>query len=550
MIGIRGAHPSDRSRLFCWIPLNLLCYLGERRATITPVRGLSLTMQSLDRLFRPVSACVLLLCVLLYVFWSRHWPLVGDASLIHYICFLMDHGMAPYRDLGDMNMPGAYIVEWIVMHTFGGGELAWRIFDFTLMAAAAAAIFAITIPYDWFAGCFAASLFILVHGRDGIGQAGQRDLTMAVCLLISTAFLFHGVRKSKSWPFVLFGIFAGIAATIKPTILPFGAVLLLLALATLRRRSGAVRWHAWAGSLTLLIGPIVALVFLWRKHAVEAFYNGLFGIVPYYASLGHKSLGFLLLHGISPLLPVVLIWLFILVLARPRFSWERTALLCGVGFGLISYVVQARGYPYYRYPLLVFLLPLMAIDFTSALRTALSLQNKVTFAVAALGLVTGALIIAPTSIFLIHRYETHADFITSLESNLNSLGGLELSGEIQCIDSISGCGTTLYRMRLMQSTGVLSDFLLFGPSTTPVVQATRASFSQAIAKNPPKVIVIISWLHIDGPGNYEKLSKWPEFAEYLSSHYSLRTEWVPNRPNHWWSRQQWPDGYRIYVLKG
>lgn len=506
-------------------------------------------MPAMERALKLIMCCSLALCVALFVFWSRHWPLVGDASLIHYIAFLMDHGMAPYRDLGDMNMPGAYMIEWAAMHTFGGTDLAWRVFDFTLLAVAAAAMFAIARPYDWFAGYFAAAIFILVHGRDGLAQAGQRDLTMAICLLVSTAFLFHGVRRNSPRSTALFGLFAGIAATIKPTILPFGAVLLVLAIITLRRRGQTIYRHAAFASIAFSVGPILALFFLWRKHAIKAFVDGLFGIVPYYASLGHRSLGFLLLHSISPLLPLVLIWIALIALQRPRLSWERTALLCGVGFGLISYLIQARGYPYYRYPLLVFLLPLMALDFTVALRTAPGRLASAIRGLALVGLITGALIIAPTSASLIHRYEIHTDFISSLEQNLEALGGSNLSGHIQCIDSISGCGTTLYKMRLTQSTGVLSDFLLFGPDTTPIVHTTRESFSKAIAANPPQVIVISGWLHIDGPGNYMKLEKWPEFANYLAKNYSLKTDWTPTRPDHWWSRQQWPDEYRIYVLK-
>ena len=506
-------------------------------------------MSAIERALKLAMCCSLTLCVLLFFFWSRHWPLVGDASLIHYICFLIGHGMAPYRDLGDMNMPGAYIIEWAAMHVFGGGALAWRVFDLILLASASVAIFAITLPYDWFAGCFAAALFILVHGRDGLGQGGQRDLTMAVCLLVSTAFLFHGVRKNRTWSTFLFGLFAGVAATIKPTIMPFGVVLLLLAIFTLRRRGQRIRWHAGAAALAFSVGPIIALVFLRREHAISAFVDGLFGIVPYYASLGHRPLSFLLLHSISPLLPLVLIWIVLIAVQRPRLNWERAALFCGVGFGLLSYVIQARGYPYYRYPLLVFLLPLMALDFTAALQSASGRLAPAIRSLAIAGLVTGSLIIAPVSAFLIGHYELHTDFITSLEHNLEALGGSKLSGHIQCIDSISGCGSTLYEMRLVQSTGVLSDFLLFGPDSTPVVQTTREQFSKAIIANPPQVIVVSSWLHIDGPDNYRKLAKWPEFTDYLSQNYYLKVDWAPSRPDHWWSRQQWPNGYRIYVLK-
>ena len=88
---------------------------------------------------RFVACAVLLGSTLAFVIASRHWPLVGDASLIHYICFMMDHGFRPYRDLGDMNMPGSFLVEWSVMHTLGEGPVAWRIFDLLLLVVAAAA---------------------------------------------------------------------------------------------------------------------------------------------------------------------------------------------------------------------------------------------------------------------------------------------------------------------------------------------------------------------------------------------------------------------------
>jgi hypothetical protein len=493
------------------------------------------------------ASCALAMMVLSFFVLTRRWPIVGDASLIHYICFLMDHGMAPYRDLGDMNMPGAYIVEWTVMHVLGGSDLAWRTFDFTLMLIATISFLTITSPKNRFAGWFAAALFILVHGRDGLGQSGQRDFSMAISLLVSTAFLFHAVRRNNPWLFFLFGLFAGIAATIKPTVVPFGGVLLTLALIALRRRGQSVSRRAWIASAGFTIGPVIACIFLWKQHAITAFVRGFSGIVPYYANLGHRPLSFLLLHSVSPLLSLAIIWLILLWPARLPFQWERVALFFGAGFGLLSYLVQARGYPYYRYPLLVFLLPLMALDFDSAIQIK---RNRLVRCLGVLGFAVGCLVIAPTSLALISRYETHTDFISSLEQNLIALGGSKLSMHVQCIDSISGCGSTLYKMRLVQSTGVLSDFLLFGSDNTPVVKETREKFFQAITRQPPQAIIVSSWLHIDGPDEYQKLSRWPQLTSYLTANYSLQTEWRPSRQDHWWSRQQWPNGYRIYVLKG
>jgi hypothetical protein len=276
------------------------------------------------------------------------------------------------------------------------------------------------------------------------------------------------------------------------------------------------------------------------------------------------------MHSISPLLPLVLVWLTILALLRPHLDWERAALAAGVLFGLLNCIVQQRALPYYRYPLLVFLLPLMAIDFTRAFDSATepgapfatASSSRVGSTAAARALATLALafagfFLAPQSAVLIHRYRWwQTDFISTLQANLNALGGPALSGHVQCIDSISGCGNVLYRMRLEPSTGVLSDFLLFGavsdhrpPDQIPIVASTRAQFAAAIAANPPQVIVVTSHLHIDGPDNFDKLARWPAFTQFLADHYTLRTAWAPTRTARWWSREETPASYRIYVLR-
>jgi hypothetical protein len=559
------------------------------------------------RFFRAALIVSLTASALLYFLLSWRWPLVGDASLIHYIGFLIQRGWAPYRQLGDMNMPGSYLIEIAAMRVFGMGGLAWRLFDFTLLILPSAAFFVITSPQSpsapsfallrtgsptrllagvgrmgsegrSLAALFAACLFILIHGRDGLAEGGQRDLTMAVLLITATAFLFIAVRRDARWASAAFGLLSGIAATIKPTSLPLTLVQLALAIVALRdrrivilRNSKGPRILTFAlfAAAAYLIAPIIALVFLLREHALRAFLAGFHGIVPYYASLGHRPFGFVLLHSLSPLLPLVLIWLFVLVL-RPslrRFSrdWERTSLLAGVLFGLLNCVIQARGLPYYRYPLLAFLLPLMAIDFTRTVtnpgaprldsETWARHPNAARF-LAAVALAFGGFFLAPQSAILIHRYQwNNTEFITSLQQNLNALGGASLSGRIQCIDSISGCGNVLYRMRLEPATGVLSDFLLFGaisdrqpPDQIPILRDTRAQFLAAMLAHPPQVIVVTSHLHIDGPDNFQKLARWPAFAQFLATRYTLQTQWSPTRTARWWSREETPASYRIYVL--
>ena len=54
---------------------------------------------------RFVMVGVLGLAAISIVAMTYRWPLVWDAQVFHYINFLIGKGLAPYRDIGDMNLP-------------------------------------------------------------------------------------------------------------------------------------------------------------------------------------------------------------------------------------------------------------------------------------------------------------------------------------------------------------------------------------------------------------------------------------------------------------
>ncbi len=89
---------------------------------------------------------VLACSVTVFVVRTWHWPLVGDAPLMHYVVFLIGRGLVPYRDIVDINMPGTYAIEGLVIHLFSGGALAWRLFDLSLCGLATAAMMVLARP--------------------------------------------------------------------------------------------------------------------------------------------------------------------------------------------------------------------------------------------------------------------------------------------------------------------------------------------------------------------------------------------------------------------
>ena len=521
---------------------------------------------------RLLATFATLLCAAIFVVHSLHWPLLGDASLMHYVVFLMDHGFIPYRDIHDPNLPGTYAVQWLVVHTLGPGDLAWRMYDVLLAAIAAAAMCLIAGPAYRLAGLFAGSLFLLLHGRDGIAELGQRDLLMTVLLLLSTASLTCGLRTRRLLLVAVAGLLSGMAVTVKPTAaLSFLAMLVFLAISAGNSPWPRRRLLA-AGLISLFLAPLVAAAALYRVHALRAFAGTLTGLDRYHNSLFQVPVTYFLTHPIpSSLLALTLAWLAALLRQRPRFTREQTLLLLGFLAGELSFLLQRKAYSYHRYPADAFLLLLISLAFFRA--TEHPSRNRFLKAAGVFGLAWGALVLAPQC--LLHTRHLSAspqDFSHLLERDRTALAAHPpvafslatsvdgrrdqpvldhvLDHHVQCLDFTAGCVTTLARMHLVQSTGFLYDCYGYGAPAAPVlrqvVRQYREAFLAALDRNPPAVLVLSSQ-NCGGPDSFAKVDRWPALGELVAARYVLFKEVTPPDPIHWANQPAQPYSYRLYL---
>lgn len=508
----------------------------------------------------PFRSLLLLLAFALlvaFVIGTWRWPTVGDATLMRYVVFLIHHGKAPYRDIVDINFPGSYLVEWLVLHVAGSSALAWRLFDLALGLAALIAMLVIAWPWEWFAGIFAGTLFILLHGRDGIQEMGQRDLVIAVLLLGAYAALFCLIRRSRgrldSALIALCGTLLGLACTIKPTALLFLPILLVLGAIELRRQNRRCLPLCVIGTAFALIPLLAAVLFLVREQALRPFIAIVLTILPDHAGLRRHSFGYLLLHALpGDLLPLLLLWAPLACVSRFLRTWEGRMLLAGVLLGLISFLAQGKGYSYQRYPAESLLLLTVAIDLALAAKASgpqtRSWAQPLAISALAFGLAVTGLLSVKKALSFDGR---DTEFATMLTGDLNRLGGARaLDGKVQCLDVAAGCLDALYKSGIVQATGFLYDCYLIYPDAAD--RHYREKFWEEMMKADPRVIVVTS--HKCGLGRmdytYSELNDWPQLRDYLADHYRLDADRVPPHSVHWAGSPGPPFGYRIYTRQG
>ena len=500
--------------------------------------GESTAVQRVRGLLRGLLIVALLASFATMVVRSLHWPLLADAQVMRYANFLIDHGFAPYRDILDINMPGTYFSDRAAVFLFGTSDLGWRMYDIFLMVSATVGMIAIAWPTDWLAGLFGGVLFALLHAADGPTATGERDLFITVLMIVGYAFLFYSVRRGRPGWMALLGFCMGMAATVKPTTAPLGFLLLAMAGVVLHKRR--VRWMPTMLYGLLGAGAAAAIFFgfLLRHHSLGAFIEITRNITAYYAGLDRLGWGTLVREMVPrPMRLLFPIGIALAGMNRREWNWERWALMAGVAMGAFSYFMQGKGFTHHRYELMAFSLLWFAIEFSIAAR-----RRGAARWLALAGVAVGMAVVVPKCLMQIQNasYAKLFSFTTDAETDLRRIGVDRLQGRVQCLDMTDGCMNALYRLGLVQNTGVMGDTLFFSAdNASPIVQHYRKLYWDHLQVDPPDVFLMSNELFLDAP-TFDKVQRWPLFAEYLAEHYDLYRE----------RRMDEKFAYRIYVRKG
>jgi hypothetical protein len=460
---------------------------------------------------------------------SLGWPLIHDAPIMHYIAWRIAEGAAPYRDLFDMNFPGVYVFHLAVVRLLGTGDAAWRAVDLGVVLVSSVAIAALAGPWGRTAAAGGALFFIAYHLAGGAWNAGQRDFLLCPFLLAGALGVVRWAEGAGAWPVLGGGVALGAGMTIKPHAVVFVAALLAFVVV----RAWWTGAPALAPVATLVVGaalaPAATVMWVAALGALGAWHEMVFGyLVPLYSRVARPTdwLYFRwhvwIAVGATVALTVVrLAW-------GRRFTARHVIAVMGLGYGVLHFVVQRKGWEYHLYPLAAF----AAVLLFAELPRSLAVRPRLAAAPLVAGLVAVVWLLGVKG-----AEATDSGWIALKERRVTALAA-DLAARtkpgdlVQVLDTTDGGVHALLRRRLVAPTRFLYDFHFFHHVEAPMIQRLRAELVRDLAARRPALVVV--WEPGWPAGSYERIDGFPALRDLLGSRYEI-------------ARQG--DGYRIHAKR-
>jgi hypothetical protein len=437
-----------------------------------------------------------------WLFWrSRDWPLVGDATILHFIAAQIKMGAVPYRDIADVNMPLTYGIHAAIVTIGGMSDLAWRAFDVGAAAVLSALIFILVAPAGRAVAILAVLGVLIMHLSLGPLAAGQRDFLMSIPVVAAALVSAKAAEdhERRSLYLLLAGALAVIAAAIKPT-----GLLLLFLPAFSTRFSWRLPWRdaIWiatgAGAVALLLAATLGAL-----GALGPFVSMVWELLPLYGPMGARPFPQILdaLQWIVPVAGLALAAAWGIAAPKP----PRLRVIMGLtAFGLVHLLVQRKGWSYHVYPLGIGL----------ACWGAWALAGLTPWRAFACLVVMAATLAWSVPMSLSRDgYSAQLRAAAAMQSALER--HLPQGARVQVLDADNGAFLAMARAGMRQATPHIQWFSLL-----PASESVRSAFLIALQTDPPQGILLTNAQWPKWPG-FEAADDWPEFAAFLASRYEL-----------------------------
>ncbi len=183
----------------------------------------------------------------------------------------------------------------------------------------------------------------------------------------------------------------------------------------------------------------------------------------------------------------------------------------GVGYGVVHFVGQGKGWEYHLYPLAAF----------AAVALFAETQRLLEAGRLAAWPLLGCIVAAGTMLGLKGVEAGDAAWIAAKERRVNAIAA-DLDGRIATGDFVQVLDTTgagihaLLRLHAVQPTRFIYDFHFFHDAQTRTIQSLREEFLAGFDAHPPKFVVLLErgWPR----GGYDRVEEFPGLRHRLSAY--------------------------------
>jgi len=435
---------------------------------------------------------------------------------MHYVAWRISEGAVPYRDVFDMNFPGAYVIHLGVVRGLGPGDGAWRVFDLGWLALSGGAIAALAAPWGLIAALGGAVVFAVHHLAAGPWQTGQRDFLLCLFLVLGALGVARWLERARLGELAWSGVALGAGVTIKPH-----AALFAVALAVVIAVRAAQTSNGVVPAVVFLAGvaaaPTAIVAWLGTLGALPAWRAIVFDyLLPLYSRLGRPaSWGFYRWSVWLPLAVAVVVSLAAAVRAR-RFTPRHLVAALGLAYGIVHYFGQGKGWEYHVYPAAAFAAVLAVSEIDAAARA----RRWVTAVPIAAALLVTVILSHAKGVEAAAAAESGwiSDKMRLVDTLVAELRPRLRAGDrVQVFDTTEGGIHALLRLGVAEPTRFIYDFHFFHDTDAPEIRALRAELIRDLAARPPRVIMLFrrGW----PTGGYERFATFPELARWLRAEY-------------------------------
>lgn len=478
----------------------------------------------------------ILLIILLAIFlimqaiFSLQWQIAHDEAPLLYEAFLMQNGAIPYKDFFDFQMPGSYIIYYLLGTLSNFAPLRIRILDVLILASIIFITYHALKKINKTSALMAGILFGLKYLQGGPALSLQREYLILIFLSLA---IFISLQDSLTnhHRFIL-GFLFGLASTIKP----HAAIGLLPIILFDLHPFVKLRDPLWLKKLsTYAIGfliPIIAIIiWLASTNALTPFLD----IALNYWSLYSQINGELVILSSTQRLSYILnlvwrfgghgLWLIPAAFAIYLNQNKKTYLLASLALCYAIYpAFTGQFFPYHYILFLYFIIILASLSLPNSRFPIPNHQLRITNYASLIFLLTILFTIKPSQTFL--RQINNQPIVTSSDRAVEISNFLEKNLEegdfVQPLDWTGGTLLAMLETRAPIATEYVFDFYFYHHISDPYIQNLRNDFMSQLQDSMPRFIIEVT--SADKPwigGDDTSRTKFPELQNFLDENYSI-----------------------------